>query len=123
MKTRYIAIGLGVPIALAATVYACAPCFNPLRRSDASLAKWLLDLTPVGSTKEEVEAFGAGNGWTVGARTPIAVGSPAVREAHGRKIGSYYNLAWKVEVWAFWHFDEHGRLTDIRIWKVAVPLL
>jgi hypothetical protein len=96
---------------------AARSAFNPLRRSDAAIRAWLLTATPLGSNREKVQATLDKRGWHDGAYQ-TAVPLPATEPFLGGGIGGYQGLPWRVNVSAFWEFDERGRLSGIRIQRI-----
>jgi hypothetical protein len=89
---------------------------NPLRRSDNEIRKWVLQKTPIGSTREEVMAVIAKEGWE---------GHPEFRGTdepglftrgisfYGAELGSYQSLPWRCRSNAFWCFGPDDELTYV----------
>ncbi len=89
------------------------PLLNPLRRSENRIAASLLEETPLGTTREEVETFVCDRGW----------GHGGLAQDFGRDdalsvtMGHYQDFPFDVTVFACWRFDEHGRLRTVEVNK------
>jgi hypothetical protein len=101
------------------------PLINPARQSERAITKSLLKQTPLGSTRDEVNAFIQRQGWHMGV---IYRGKNiGERTAEERKESErwqsanagYYDdfLVFDTVVYAEWHFDDAGQLDSIRVWK------
>ena len=100
---------------------------NPLRRSEISIRKYLLNQTPLGTTFSAVRDYVEAEGWGVtmsstrsgyirrDIKPSVVVGSQYLRTS----IGEYQGFPFAVDVTAFWGFDDDGELVDIWIWKTA----
>jgi hypothetical protein len=91
---------------------------NPLRRSDSEIRKWVLQKTPIGSTREQVMAVIAKEHW---GGHPEFRGSPPrgplppPEWCYGADLGSYQGLPFRCRADAFWTFDFHDRVTDVYV--------
>jgi len=91
---------------------------NPLRRSESEIRDWVLQKTPLGSTRSDVMAVIAKQGWQ---------GHPEYRGAarrdisahrvssYGADLGSYQGFPWRCRADAFWSFDADDRSTDLQV--------
>ncbi|NOY68863.1 MAG: hypothetical protein GXP53_05135 [Deltaproteobacteria bacterium] len=115
---------IGYSVGTAFLVFLLLLFFNPLRRPDAMVKSWLLDMTPVGNSISQVENIIRDNGWesqgidrTTGYPSEVdylnKVGSSSIRAS----LGDYQGIPLKCNVTAFWGFDENGTLVDIRVWR------
>jgi hypothetical protein len=91
---------------------------NPLRRSDTEIRKWVLQKTPIGSTREHVMEVIAKEHWEghpefrgVPPRTPL----PPSDRCYGADLGSYQGLPFRCRADAFWIFDADHRVTDVYV--------
>jgi hypothetical protein len=100
------------------------PLIDPIRRSDNSIQEWLLKETPIGTPRQEVEAFIKLRGWTRGGKYRgeeiEEVGQAKVDEHWlDYRLGSYSG-PFDTTVYAEWHFDETGKLDSIHVRKFAI---
>ena len=102
---------------------------NPLRRSEKTMRKDILELAPIGSSMDDViKVIESNNSWKwKGYIAPIGypidvnssninIGEKSIRA----ELGQYQGLRWsflKVHVTVFWGFDENDKLIDVRVWK------
>lgn len=87
---------------------------NPLRQNDVTVRNSLLQLTPLGTSRGDVETILKARGWDVPA---VNAREPDPPQLVG-KLGGYQPLEhfpWPVLVYAFWDFDSDGRLQEVRI--------
>jgi hypothetical protein len=102
-------------LVLAGAALACylfvLPLLNPLRRSEGDIAASLLEQTPPGTPREEVEALVRDRGWPRGGRV---FNEP---DALSVAIGSYHDFPFGVTVFACWRFDEQGRVRTVEVDK------
>ena len=90
---------------------------NPLRKPDAQLRAWLLDQTPVGSSRSDVKAILKERGWyTDGFATTQP--RPARYPFLAGDLGGYQGLPWYVFVDAFWEFDNNEKLVNVRVRRI-----
>jgi hypothetical protein len=97
---------------------AAALSLNPLRRSDSEIRKWVLQKTPIGSTRDDVMAVVAKEHWEghpefrgVPPRTPL----PPREKCYGADLGSYQSLPWRCRADAFWTFGVDDRVADVYV--------
>jgi len=110
---------------------------NPLRRPDSLVRQYVLNLTPIGMSMEDVvEVIEGQEGWKIWhindeggylSQGPLVPGWPVSslsgRSVIGEKsiranIGEYqYLLVTSVTV--FWGFDENSELIEVEIWKTV----
>ena len=104
--------------------------FNPLRRSPESIRNHILELTPLGSSSEQVKiAIEDKFGITVSiisagfSRTEENPSPPprnriiSVGETHIRANIGHYFMPFRTDVGFFWGFDKEGYLIDIDVRK------
>ena len=109
-----------------------APIINPIRRTDEALRRYLLEITPIGTSVEEVISIVSDRKrWTIAEKQDFGVvflagdmsphrGGPSEgRRVIGQQavwvdLGTYYGI-FEVYVSAFFAFDENGELIDIFI--------
>ena len=90
---------------------------DPLRKSKMEIRAWLLGITPLGTSSNEVRTITTERGWyTDGFETTLP--RPARDPFIGGNVGGYQGLPWYTFVDAFWEFDSSNRLTDIRVRKM-----
>ncbi|GAB5382865.1 MAG: hypothetical protein Alis2KO_42060 [Aliiglaciecola sp.] len=119
---------LGIVLALvlvAAFIFA-----NPLRQTQSSIEQYVEEVTPLGSSMNDVISAINENGWNIDFVnenkgfyhqdiTPNReVGSKSIRAV----MGEYRTILVTTSVTVFWGFDEQGKLTDIWVWKVNESL-
>jgi len=105
-----------VSVLLAVALTGCA-AFNPLRRSDDGVQKWLEKITPLGSSLTEVRATAVKRGW-YDANMQGSDGRTTGTYIRG-ELGEYRGFPFVTSVTAFWDFDTSNRLSNIRIWKTV----
>ena len=82
---------------------------RPLHRSQANIRASVLKRTPLGITKESVEAFIRKQGWK-----PIQASHPNTLEAH---FGGYFIFFGTTEVYGIWTFGSDNRLIAFHVEK------
>jgi hypothetical protein len=87
---------------------------NPLRRSEGQIRQWVMQKTPLGSSREEVMAAIAKEPW-LGHPKFGGVGTPPSVTDIDAKLGSYQGFPWYCRVDAYWSFDSQGKLTDVHV--------
>jgi len=129
-KTVVIIIALSAIISLVLLL----PLFNPLRRTEEGVREYLLSITPVGTSMEDVikvienkkwePMYKSEHGYVItkhGARGSSLdpddqiIGVKRIRV----ELGSYYRFPFGANVTAFYGFDEDSKLIDIGIWKTT----
>lgn len=91
---------------------------NPLRRSDAAIARWIERMTPMGSSLSDVETAAVARGWFRYRENDKEDGYWRFRETYVRgELGEYQGVPFRTSVTAFWEFDSADRLVKVRIWK------
>ena len=121
MKLRY-AIAAVVLLLTCACLFAYRSCArNPLRGSEPELRSWLLEKTPIGSTREHVLGTIDGERW---------IGHPEYRGfvrrelqhvpyfSYGAQVGRFRAFfppvfVFRCDVEAFWVFGPDDRVTDV----------
>jgi hypothetical protein len=122
-------VAAGVLIGIAVLCLA-ARCTLLCRQSEDELRGSLLASTPLGSSKESVQAFVYSKGWTNSAgkidddlfwrsKVDRTLGDRAIFATLGR----YPGFPEMVVVYAVWIFDQKGKLADIQVRKAAVDHL
>ncbi len=86
---------------------------RPLHRSTAGIRASILKKTPPGTTKKDVEAFIAKEGWRP---MDIRGRGPEPNEIQVR-FGGYAVFFGTCNVYGLWEFDNDGRLLDLRVSK------
>ncbi len=101
---------------------------NPLRRSDEKIREEILDVTPIGSSIEDViRVIENKKNWkwngrvqpngfskTIAGRPTTVVGSQSIRVF----VGEYRNI-FATTVTVFWGFNENSKLIDVWVWKTT----
>jgi hypothetical protein len=92
---------------------------NPLRRSEDGIQRWLLEQTPLGSSREQVLVLVARRGWKMHPEyrgrfinKSVPVGG------FGAELGTY--IGWRdTKVDAYWKFSDANRLSEVYVnkWK------
>lgn len=95
------------------------PLLNPLRRSTEAITSGLLEHTPAGSRRTEVEAWVKRQGWRDGGR-PYALGSKFPLQ---RLVGEYREFGFTVYVFAEWWFGADDRLEAVEVHKWVADAL
>jgi hypothetical protein len=97
---------------------------NPLRQPTNDIESWLLEQTPLASSKSEVLRFVESKGWkhNPGARDGDLFwlylnGGGIGESAICGTLGEYQGWPWWVTVRAIWVFDPEKKLTDVRVFK------
>jgi hypothetical protein len=107
---------LCIAVGVVAVIVTVRISSNPLRQSNAGVRAWLLTITPIGTSSNDVRAITEQRGWyTDGYRTTVP--RPARDPFIAGKLGGYQGLPWYTAVSAFWEFDASNRLADVRIRK------
>ena len=104
---------------------------NPLRYPADHIRKGLLREHPLGSRSADVQAWldaqqwrdrahheQVGLYWQDPGRRPEVIGSKSLA-AH---LGHYQGFPWRVNVEAFWAFDDQDRLIEVKVRKSADSL-
>jgi hypothetical protein len=109
------------PLLLAALVAAAGYVFvrpfldpNSLRRSGDQIAASLLELTPPGTAREEVEALIKERGWPPGG---VVINDPNARSV---MLGQYRGFPFDITVFACWRFDARRRVRTVEVTKAAL---
>jgi hypothetical protein len=110
-RRRTFLLLLAAGIAVVVCYVFVLPLSNPLRRSAYHIAASLLEQTPPGTTREEVEALIRARGWPPGGTVSNE------RDAVSVMLGDYYDLPFDIAVYARWKFDEHGRVLTVEVSK------
>ena len=87
---------------------------NPMRRSESEIQEWVLQKTPLGSSREEVMAVIAKEPW-LGHSKFGGVGTPSSVSDIGAQLGSYQGFPWHCRVDAYWSFDDQGKLIKVHV--------
>lgn len=92
---------------------------NPLRHSDAEIREWVLQKTPLGSTRTEVMAVIAKEGWSGhsefrGTPEPERFVSGGVT-FYGADLGSYQGFPWRCRADAFWNFSADDKVIGVYV--------
>jgi hypothetical protein len=117
-RTSRLTIILVVATVAILVVLAIAIALNPLRRSDDGIRNWLLSVTPLGTTVDDIQLILNARGWK-------RVGNSQVQPppTHPRSIevelGGYQGFPWYIFVRATWEVDDSGKLRDIKIGRYA----
>ena len=98
---------------------------HPLWMPGSRLRAWMLRRAPLGSPPDQVDAFIAAHHWCRNYDwhgTPSASSEkffPGVRGTRviGAYLGGYQGIPYRVEVDAYWGFDESGHLIDLNVRK------
>ncbi|MCK5612726.1 hypothetical protein KAR91_63220 [Candidatus Pacearchaeota archaeon] len=121
INKKTLIIGL---VVISATIL-LAMFSNPLRRSESWIQTYVLNITPLGSSFDDVAQIIEKQGWEVaykskehgfrdqGSCPEKIVGSMSIRAS----LGDYRGIPFKANVTVFWGFDEEGKLIDIWVWK------
>jgi hypothetical protein len=91
---------------------------NPLRRSDSEIRKWVLQKTPIGSTREHLMTVIAREHWEGHPEfrgVPPRDLSTRGANSYGADLGSYQGLPWRCRADAFWTFDADDRVVDVYV--------
>lgn len=105
---------------LMAAVILLAGCSaaRPLHRSEAKIRASLLERTPVGTPRSDVETFVAKQGWH---RLDVAPRSGNVQTPIEVYFGEYFICgSWGFAmrgVYGTWGFDSDGRIVDVKVRK------
>lgn len=116
------ALVIGILAAASAVVLAAVLWTNPLRRNDASVHAYLLELVPAGSRPSALHEVARREGWTVKGSWSRGPGSDwggidgATVVWVG--LGGYWNV-FRTDLDSFWAFDERGRLVDVRVRRMT----
>ena len=98
---------------------------NPLRRSESYIAEYILDITPLGTSfddvlnsvntkKWELNFANESSGFYHQGVTPNEiVGEKSIRAS----LGDYQGFPLQTNVTVFWGFNSKGELIDIWVWK------
>ena len=109
-----IVSGAGV---LLVGIVAAKVMLNPLRRSESGVQKWLLEQTPLGSTREQVLVVAAKRGWKV---HPEYRGRFINRSlpvgGFGAELGTYTGVS-DTKVDAYWRFSVTDKLVEVYVNK------
>jgi hypothetical protein len=91
---------------------------NPLRRSEDGLRTWVLQKTPLGSSRSQVIAVSAREKWGDN-DTYVGTGMPPnVGVTHfGADVGSYHGFLLPCHVHAYWSFDADDKLIDVYVFR------
>lgn len=127
MKPRDLVSKRGLAAVLAALILAGAtayyyfvlPLRNPLRREPDQITDYLLELTPLGSTREEVQSRIHDRGWSIGYGVWMDEEPSTIRAI----LGEYQGIPFPMAVYANWMFDHDGRLQEVRVLKGMVDPL
>ena len=127
---RHISVSLAA-VAVIAVFVGALVSRNPLRRSEAHIRERLLHDNPLGSHFADVRSWLESRGWRdpghheqVGlywqdpGRASEVVGVMSI----GSHLGHYRGVPWRVDVEAFWAFDDQGRLIEVKVRKNADSL-
>jgi len=105
-------------LALASLLITGCSAARPLHRSEAGIRASLLKRTPLGTSKKEVEAFIAREGWQPRSETGAPRTEQSAIQVH---FGEYFICGtWGFAmrgVWCHWRFDDDGHLVDIWVHK------
>ena len=125
-KKKYIIIVIIAIMVIAIMIMAFIRMFPyPLRESNDYIRERILELTPIGSSIDEVlAAIEANSSWRIAYRDNYSGYVDFRREPGDRRIGEMYisadlgrsSLLWDVR--ANWGFDENGILIDVYIKKL-----
>src|SRR5262245_34622417 len=85
-----------LPLLLIANEWLIRPLLNPLRRSPDAITADLLQKTPIGTSRSEVEAWVISQGWGYGG----IVGDSRGQSPIYRSLGSYETYAFLINVFA-----------------------
>ena len=97
---------VGLPVVLIANEWLIRPLLNPLRRSPEAITAELLQQTPLGIPRSEVEAWVNSQGWPQGG----TVRASDERSPIQRSLGSYQSYGMLTHVFVEWRFGPDGRL-------------
>jgi hypothetical protein len=92
------------------------PLFNPLRRSPEKIRASVLKESPLGTSRERVDALVNNRGWSRGWTNdgPADYADPSWISAF---LGKYSDYVSETMVYVFWKFDKDDRLIEIRVIK------
>jgi hypothetical protein len=90
------------------------PHREPLRRSPDEIAASILEQTPPGSTRAEVQAVIARQGWWQSRGRGLDEGEIEVH------LGTYKTIL-DTDVFVVWQFDDTGRLQTVHVQKLWIP--
>jgi hypothetical protein len=126
MQTRRIVV-TGVALISAVVGYhsvlAATSNKPPLGHSDAEVRVWVLQKTPIGTSRQQVMAMIANEGWS-GHREFRGVGDRKVFNhrygSYGAELGSYHRFFFPFFIWpchasAFWLFGPDDRVVDVYV--------
>lgn len=93
---------------------------GPLWKSNDKIRASILKQTPLGTPKEQVEAFIKQQPWTASdneTRVGDLRGEPGVESIISYDIGTthFSMFPFATDVIAYWGFDWHGRLVDVSV--------
>ncbi|HEV3440011.1 MAG TPA: hypothetical protein VG122_21775 [Gemmata sp.] len=88
------------------------PQRNLLRRSTEEITAAMLQLTPLGSQRADVQNIVNHNGWGFGQDFKDPPGTIGV------VLGGYDDLIFDTTVFAYWVFDDQDKLQKIRVTKM-----
>ena len=122
MTRRHIAI-IGLAVLVAAIA---AWLWNPLWLEDATLQLWVERRVPLGTDITRARDLIRSSGWELRGEWR----QPEPQFDYGTRKGSrvvhvylgHYQAVFRVDVDAFFGFDEHGRLVEIHIRKMVDSL-
>jgi hypothetical protein len=98
---------------------------NPIRWPVSLIREYVLNITPLNTSFETVEASIKKRKWSVsykdrgrgfyhqGVTPKRVIGSMSIQAS----LGDYQGIPFKANVTVFWGFDKESRLIDIWVWK------
>jgi hypothetical protein len=98
---------------------------NPLRQPDAIIRASIVEDTPIGSSREHVEAFADSKDWNWNRSYGVGVyHNQDYRKIGGVKsietrIGRYQGFPHLIHVKAQWVFSNDNILVGVEVWRVA----
>jgi hypothetical protein len=124
LKARSVVIAVVLVLALACSLAYESCAQNPLRHSEADVRAWLLQKTPIGSTREQVMATIVREHWS-GHREYRGTFRREIEHhpyfAHGAELGTYRVLSplfiWPCHASAYWLFGANDRVTQVFVSK------
>jgi len=106
-------IGLGLLVVGVAAYLAVVEFPNPLRKSNEDVRALLLEQTPLGMTRADVEFLLKAKGW----QHSFTVDERGFNTARAI-IGEYQGFPWWVFVEGVWVFDGEGKLIEVKVDKI-----
>lgn len=91
------------------------PSSDPLLRPTEVIRADLLEMTPLGTSRQAVQELVAERRWG-------RVGGIEPDDAIGARIGTHRGFFGEVQLWAFWLFDHNDKLVDVHVYTMSVGL-